>query len=244
MFLRPNSRIDYALLNGHKSSSKSSSVKLDLPVTFPDSLPKQTTMAGNQSPRDLNTSHSHMEATQAEIDLLESELELLTLEEKATSLKLQLKEKYAAHTLNQPAAFPNGHREHPPIDHRDHHMLDALLQPLHHDTVSFLGLGAGYGDCKYYDIQQFVDYGVSSLCSAKSKCSVGMMAPSKITPDWEADMEFVSPLAWAGANTKILSRLMEDGDLDMDGVMRYLACTLRITQMNAGVNGHTWKALR
>ena len=242
MLLRPKGRVNYAALHGHGRSMPPSMATVDLTDTIFTKSPKQPTMAAQMdSPLDMNTSRSSIDNKQVEIDAIESQLEILSLEEKLAELKLELSHKQARAGLQQvpqnvgPAAQLL----------QDSALLQAIGQAPSASAGSmpayraYLGLGAGYGDCQYYDILQFVDAGMSSLGTAKGRSALGKMTPGKISPEWEADMEYVSPMAWSGASVRILSRLIDDGALDTEGIMKYLSYMLRISQLSIP---YTWKS--
>ena len=188
----------------------------------------------------LSCKHSPFDVKKAEIEALKAELCVLDLEENLAKLRLDV--------LNKRKAVKELHN---PVSDYDilpaNPQLDSLYQPTATPSGpgmpsyrAFLGLGSGLGDCQYYDIMQFLDTGISGIGVAKGKCAVSKMQQDKISPDWDDSIEDISPMMWAGASVKILSRLIADGELDTEGTLKYLAYMLRITQMDIP---YTWKSL-
>ena len=235
MFLRQQPKINYSALNstGYKQHA--------------------ATMASNTvhehqqfSPRPSASPHMKVTsplATQAEIEALEAELEVLNMEEKLETLKLEV-----ARKKNIVKGFQD------PMERLANSPLLQDILPAKQTAqasgssfegmpsyMAFLGLGAGIGECQYFDIMQFLDAGVSGVGAAKGKCGVGKTRPDKISPDWDDCLdENISPLMWTGASIKILSRLISDGELNTDGILRYLAYMLRFTQFDIS---YTWKSM-
>ena len=241
MLLRQRNKINYAALNGTgrfvppslptAQTMQENTELRSSQTTFGSATPKMDTRP-QATPSSL--SRSSLAAKQAEIDALEGQLEILALEEKLVELKVQVKEKQALVShLTQPPLAP-GHAA----------MFDIYGAQSQDSTTAgmpsyraFLGLGARYDDCKYYDILQFVDPGISALGTAQGKSAASKMMPEKITPEWESELKGISHIAWSGASVKILSRLIDEGAIDTEGILQYLAYMLRISQLPAK---YTW----
>ena len=130
-----------------------------------------------------------LDVAQAEIDALEAELRALDMEEKLSVLKLEVaRRKDIVKGLQNPMHMAGS---------AESALLNSILKSNTHPQATenvfvgmpsyraFLGLGAGVGECQYYDIVQFMDTGMSGLGVAKGKCAVSKTRPDKISPDWD-----------------------------------------------------------
>ena len=64
------------------------------------------------------------------------------------------------------------------------------------------------------------------------------ITPIKLEADWEEDQ--VTHMMCTRASIRILSRMIADKELDTEGVLRYLAYMLRVTQLTGT---YTWKSV-
>ena len=162
----------------------------------------------------LTSKQSPIDATTAEIEALKAELCVLDMEEQLATLRLDV--------INKRNVLKEMHN---PAGDGDLLSANPLLNSVYQPTVTvpfngmpshraFLGLGAGIGECQYYDIMQFLDTGISVIGVAKGKCAVNKIQPDKMSSDWDDKIEDISPMLWTGASVKILSRLIADGDPD------------------------------
>ena len=234
MLLRQRNKINYAALNGTGRFVSSSLPSAQAMPETSELRSDQTTFATPKldtrpqaTPSSL--SRSSLAAKQAEIEVLEGQLEILALEEKLADLKIQVNEKQAlASHIAQPTL---------PLASAQAPIFGA--QPQTHDGATagmpsyraFLGLGTRYDNCKYYDILQFVDPGLAGLGTAQGKSAASKMMPEKITPEWDSELTGISHIAWSGASINILSRLIDEGEVDKEGILQYLAYMLRISQL-------------
>ena len=191
-----------------------------------------------------------MRSKKAEIDMLESQLQMLDVEEQLAQMQLQVRQKQAVvDSINRSAASSRPDNQGPPYS-LGNGLLDTRLGLATHKPAqsvagmtsyrAYLGLGDGYEDCYYYDILQFIEDCPAGLALSKGKSGVHKTSAGKVTPEWETDLLDVSPTQWTGASVKILSRLIADGEIDNEGMLQHLAYILRISRH---ASKHTWRSV-
>ena len=234
MYLRQQPRVNYAAFNcGGNKSITATMASNSIHENMDFSSAHLTPASKLSTPVHTNKSQGQG-LLKAEIDALEAELSVLDMKEKLSMLQLEvLKKKEAVKDLQHPIDFLSN----PQLQTLPSHQSSFTGMPSYR---AFLGLGAGIGDCQYYDTMQFVDVGMTGLGVPKGRCATGKMQPDKIAPEWDDDIANITPLMWTGASMKILSRLIDEGELDTEGILKYLTYMLRFTQMEVP---YTWKSL-
>ena len=264
MLLRANKRVDYASLHGFRQLAPSDRNTVQSAVsdlggrdssmsqTADHAIHREARLLGAEelspsakgSPRTLKDS---VIAKKAEIDRLESQLEMLALEQQLAELQHEAKQKQAV--INGLQISQSQTQSHLATPSKS--LLDTLLGPSQAAVQTpkatnmasyraYLGLGDGYEDCNYYDIMQFIDDGPVGLGLSKGKAGLQKISAGNLTAEWESGLNEVFPVTWMGASIKILSRLIADRELDTEGTLQHLAYMLHITRL---YKKNTWKSV-